>query len=173
MLFPLACSSPLITKALPGIWPVHENGQPLTTLSLQYHRLSSTISFRLQGSYCTCLLPARRGSMTCWFKRLSMKRFCLVVSFLYTTGPPLSNRGSDSLTWLPEPEFLNPFQEPKNRFQGTNSAMLCSLAARTGIFKKSMGARNRGGKGLLYRPARLHRLAEFIPWNQFRGPINI
>ncbi len=32
------------------------------------------------------------------------------------------------------------------------------------IFKKSMGARNRGGRGLSYRPARLHRLAEFIPW---------
>jgi hypothetical protein len=41
------------------------------------------------------------------------------------------------------------------------------------IFKKSIGARNRGGIGLSYRPARLHRLAEFIPWNQFRGPINI
>ncbi len=32
-----------------------------------------------------------------------------------------------------------------------------------GIFQKSMGA----------RPARLQRPAEFIPWNQFRGPINI
>ncbi len=32
-----------------------------------------------------------------------------------------------------------------------------------GIFKQSMGARNRVGKGLSYRPARLHRLAEFIP----------
>jgi hypothetical protein len=32
-------------------------------------------------------------------------------------------------------------------------------------FKESMGARNREGKGLLYMPARLHRLAEFIPWN--------
>jgi hypothetical protein len=41
------------------------------------------------------------------------------------------------------------------------------------FFKKSMGARNRGGIALSYRPARLHRLAEFIPWNQFRGPINI
>ncbi len=40
-------------------------------------------------------------------------------------------------------------------------------------FLKSMEARNRGGIGLSYRPARLHRLAEFIPWNQFRGPINI
>jgi hypothetical protein len=45
--------------------------------------------------------------------------------------------------------------------------------SRAGIFKKSMGARNRGGIGLSYRPVRLHRLAEFIPWNQFRGPINI
>jgi hypothetical protein len=36
-----------------------------------------------------------------------------------------------------------------------------------------MGARNRGGIGLSYRPARLRRLAELIPWNQFRGPINI
>jgi hypothetical protein len=36
-----------------------------------------------------------------------------------------------------------------------------------------MGARNRGGIGLSYRPARLHRLAEFIPWNQCRGPINM
>jgi hypothetical protein len=36
-----------------------------------------------------------------------------------------------------------------------------------------MGARNRGGIGLSYRPARLHRLAEFIPWNRFPGPINV
>jgi hypothetical protein len=44
---------------------------------------------------------------------------------------------------------------------------------RAGIFKKSMGARHRGGIGFPYRPARLHRLAEFIPWHQFRGPIHI
>ncbi len=42
-----------------------------------------------------------------------------------------------------------------------------------GIFKESMGTRNRGGIGLSYRPARLHRLAELIPWNRFRGPINV
>jgi hypothetical protein len=39
------------------------------------------------------------------------------------------------------------------------------------FLKKSMGARHRGGIGFSYRPARLHRLAEFIPWNQCRGPI--
>jgi hypothetical protein len=44
---------------------------------------------------------------------------------------------------------------------------------RAGIFKESMGARNRGGIGLAYRPARLHRLAEFIPWNRFLGSINV
>jgi hypothetical protein len=31
-----------------------------------------------------------------------------------------------------------------------------------------MGARNQGGIGL-----RLHRLAEFIPWNRFLGSINV
>ena len=31
--------------------------------------------------------------------------------------------------WEPEPEFLT-FKKPKNRFQGTNSARLCSLASR-------------------------------------------
>jgi hypothetical protein len=33
---------------------------------------------------------------------------------------------------------------------------------RAGIFKQSMGARNRVGIGLSYRPTRLHRLAKFI-----------
>jgi hypothetical protein len=40
-------------------------------------------------------------------------------------------------------------------------------------FLRSLWARNRGGRGLSYRPARLHRLAEFIPWNRFLGSINI
>jgi hypothetical protein len=44
---------------------------------------------------------------------------------------------------------------------------------RAGIFKQSMGARNRVGIRLLYRPARLHRLAEFIPWNRLPGSINV
>ncbi len=45
--------------------------------------------------------------------------------------------------------------------------------SRAEIFKESMGAKNRGGIGLSYRPARLHRLAEFIPWNRFLGSINV
>jgi hypothetical protein len=40
---------------------------------------------------------------------------------------------------------------------------------RAGIFKQSMGGWNWNlvGVGLSYRPARLNRLAEFIPWNRF------
>ena len=36
-----------------------------------------------------------------------------------------------------------------------------------------MRARNRVGIWLLYRPARLHRLAESIPWNRFLGSIKV
>jgi hypothetical protein len=45
--------------------------------------------------------------------------------------------------------------------------------ARAGIFKKSMEARHRVGIGLSYRPARLYRLAELVPWNRFLGSINV
>ncbi len=38
-----------------------------------------------------------------------------------------------------------------------------------GILEQSMGARNRVGIGLLYRPARLHRLAELISLNRYIG----
>jgi hypothetical protein len=42
-----------------------------------------------------------------------------------------------------------------------------------GIFKQSVGARNRVGIGLSYRPARLHSLAEIVPWNQFLGSLKV
>jgi hypothetical protein len=37
----------------------------------------------------------------------------------------------------------------------------------------TMGARNRVGIGLSYRPARLHRLEELIPWNRFLGSLKV
>ncbi len=46
-----------------------------------------------------------------------------------------------------------------------------SVRGRRNRVKQSMGARNRVGIGLSYPPARLPRLAEFIPWNQFLGSI--
>ena len=47
------------------------------------------------------------------------------------------------------------------------------LHYRAGIFKESVGTRNKGGIGLSYRPARLHRLAESIPWNRFLGSLKV
>jgi hypothetical protein len=47
------------------------------------------------------------------------------------------------------------------------------IYSRVKIFKQSMGTRNRVVMRLLYLPARLHRLAEFIPWNRFLGSINV
>ncbi len=42
-----------------------------------------------------------------------------------------------------------------------------------GIFKQFMGARNRAGIGLWYRPARLHSLGELVPWNRSSSALNI
>ncbi len=56
---------------------------------------------------------------------------------------------------------------------GVASWMTDHYGIRAGIFKQSMGARNRIGIGLSYRPARLHRLVELIPWNRFLGSINV
>ncbi len=53
----------------------------------------------------------------------------------------------------------------------------CSLASgeyfSAGIFKQSMGAGNRGGIRLSYRPGRLHSLAVLVPWNRFLGSLKV
>jgi hypothetical protein len=36
-----------------------------------------------------------------------------------------------------------------------------------------MGARNQVGTGLSYRPARVHRLSDSIPWNRLLGSLNV
>jgi hypothetical protein len=48
-----------------------------------------------------------------------------------------------------------------------------SCTITVGIFEQFMGARNQVGIGFSYRPARLHRLAESIPWNRFLGSIEV
>ncbi len=42
-----------------------------------------------------------------------------------------------------------------------------------GIFKQSVGARNRVEKELSYRSARLHGLAELVPWNRFSNSLKV
>jgi hypothetical protein len=49
----------------------------------------------------------------------------------------------------------------------------CLSQTINGILEQSMGARNRVERGLSYWPAKLHRLAELIPWNQFLGSLEV
>jgi hypothetical protein len=42
-----------------------------------------------------------------------------------------------------------------------------------GIVKQYMGARNRVGIGLPYRPSRLHNLEELVPCNRFLGFLKV
>ncbi len=56
------------------------------------------------------------------------------------------------------------------RFIARNSTLILYSAE---ILEQSMEARNRTGTGLSYRPSRLHRLAELIPWNRFLGSLKV
>jgi hypothetical protein len=47
------------------------------------------------------------------------------------------------------------------------------ISSCAGIFRQPMRARNRVGIRLSFRPARLHRLAESIPWNRLLGSIKV
>jgi hypothetical protein len=47
------------------------------------------------------------------------------------------------------------------------------IGIRAGIFKQSMGSRNRVGSVLSHGPARLHSLAELVPWNRFLGSLKV
>ncbi len=93
------------------------------------------------------------------------------------------------ITWA---RIWKHFKEPRNRFPAWRynksifrtgppcyigwrnrfwvSLNLYKYGLRAGIFKQSMGARHRVGKGFSYRPDRLHRLAESIPQNWFLDP---
>ncbi len=67
---------------------------------------------------------------------------------------------------------------PCHRIKILSIARLCEVAhlfgsTCAGIFEQSMGARNRLGKGLSYRPARLCSRAELVPWNRFMGSLKV
>jgi hypothetical protein len=70
------------------------------------------------------------------------------------------------------PEYKRSYQEGFNIISGCLIQKTIKSDC-TGIFKQSIGARNRVGIGLSYRPARLHRLAELIPWNRFLGSLKV
>jgi hypothetical protein len=55
----------------------------------------------------------------------------------------------------------------------TENAAESYIFSSSGIFKHSMGAWNRVRIGLLYRTARVQRLAELLPWNRFVGSLKV
>jgi hypothetical protein len=63
----------------------------------------------------------------------------------------------------------------KNTGDMSCTSLPFSLVTSAGIFKQSMGAGNRVGIGLWlsYRPARLHSLAELVPWNRLLGSLKV
>jgi hypothetical protein len=66
-----------------------------------------------------------------------------------------------------------PAGQAENRYLGSIKGLQIRAQSCTGILEPFMGARNRVGKGLLYRPARLYRQAVSIPWNRFPGSLNV
>ncbi len=83
---------------------------------------------------------------------------------LSNTGPP---------GWESIPGLLKRSTNTGSDYSHKESTFRPEPPALSWNFKKIYGARNQVGRGLSYRPARLHRLAEFIPWNRFLGSINV
>jgi hypothetical protein len=65
-----------------------------------------------------------------------------------------------------ESRFL-PFSLLSGKMYNTVVSVYCA-----GVFKQYIGAGNRVGIWLSYRPARLHRLAKLIPRYQYLGSCN-
>jgi hypothetical protein len=68
-------------------------------------------------------------------------------------------------------DYLGQFLGIKSSLLFYTFLLVFSLCA--GILKQYKGAMNRVGRGLLYRPARLHSLAELVPWNLFLGSLKV
>jgi hypothetical protein len=69
--------------------------------------------------------------------------------------------------------FMNQFLADATVITLSTQLEIPSGVTSAGIFKQSMGARNRVGIELSYGSARLHSLAELVPWNQFLGFLKV
>ncbi len=89
-------------------------------------------------------------------------RFLFAFQKRWTKGLGLiyvSNNKTSEIIGLVWWTFLSEFKIPRQ---------VCA-----GNFKHSMGAMNRVGIGLSYRPARLHSLMELVRWNRFLGSLKV
>jgi hypothetical protein len=58
-------------------------------------------------------------------------------------------------------------------FENSQGYLHLKVHHSAGIFKQSLGARNRLGIGLPYQPTRLHILAELVTWNRFLRSLKV
>jgi hypothetical protein len=92
--------------------------------------------------------------------------YCTGHIYVYLLASPHAKQlNSDS---DPDRDFLGSFSSFLSwtwgiNFNSDSGRYSSRQVGRAAIFRESMGPRNRGGRGLSYRPARIHRLAEFIP----------
>jgi hypothetical protein len=110
--------------------------------------------------------PWRRIAVTSPFNEISMYQLGKGVAALLRLPPSLS----------PADYSGQMFKDDVNGFSSTSDICFYAtniLCTELEFLKQSMGVRNRVGIELSYQPIRLHRMAEFIPWNQFLGSINV
>jgi hypothetical protein len=107
-----------------------------------------------------------------WFQNCKIFKYFLAFSIklppTYANPYAIASQNSLLSHWSIFSSFSITQLQGKNvicgflkEFAGAKAA-LCIGVISAGIFKQSMGARNRVGIGLSYRPTRLHRLAELI-----------
>ncbi len=106
----------------------------------------------------------------------SLKK-CRLCAGIFEQFVVARNRVGIGLSYRPTRLHRLPESIPWNRFRGVDSwaPWKFKIPALYWNFKTINGGyRNRVGIWLSYRPARLHRLAESIPWNQFlRGSLKV
>jgi hypothetical protein len=127
--------------------------------------------------------------ISCVLKNIvSLKRYCLGKyrrSYVSPVSCPTCSRGINKLSQHayivhgPDGKITLPpyliYREGKQSWGTINRYVVfnCLTKNLCWNFLQSMGARNRVGIGLSYRPARQHSLAALVPWNRFLGSLTV
>jgi hypothetical protein len=151
--------------------------------------ISGQISVKVAGNphICSCS-PVfhdqwlKRYLFTHWWKQLLMLGFCSRLSSEHSMLHLWTHQPFQSTSVQQQgPNSITKFGSWKDTFSASILSfviwvwreLLKRLLFSAGIFKESVGARNRIGIGLSYLPARQHRLTELIPWNRFLGSLKV
>ncbi len=151
---------------------------PLTLLRKSPFYLFRKRYFILELKHIVWIKLMTSWVLKCMRENIKSKKICLEGQrylHQYNQSCMRSESGESGTVFLVR-KYMEMFTNAgKPNLAGSWNCPPCQIhgETRAGIFKQSMGARNRVGIGLPYRPSTLHRLAEFIPWNRFLGSINV